>query len=52
VSYVRDVGLGLPGVREAHVTYVPTGALIWVLVDGAAEGAIVVHSSMNSFDLL
>ena len=52
VTYVTDPGLGKPGVQEAHVTHVPSGRLIWVLVDGAADTAIWVHSSMNSFDLL
>jgi hypothetical protein len=28
------------------------GRLIWVLVDGADQRAIMVHSSMNSFDVL
>ncbi|MBC7739064.1 MAG: hypothetical protein H7245_18040 [Candidatus Saccharibacteria bacterium] len=52
VTYVTDAGGGAAGVKEAHVTYLPTGKLIWVLVDGAAEDRIVVQSSMNSFDLL
>ena len=52
LTFVSDPGAGLAGVAEAHVTYVPTGGLIWVLVDGANDTAIMVHSSMNSFDLL
>ncbi len=52
VTYLTDPGVGAEGVKEAHITYLPTGKLIWVLVDGAAEDRIMVHSSMNSFDLL
>ena len=51
VTYVSDPGAGLAGVQEAHITYLPTGKLIWVLVDGAGEASLMVHSSMNSFDL-
>jgi serralysin len=53
VTFVTDPGAGLAGVKEAHIVYVPTGSLIWVLVDGAADTAILVQSSsINSFDLL
>ena len=51
VTYVSDPGAGLAGVQEAHITYLPTGRLIWVLVDGAGAASVMVHSSMNSFDL-
>lgn len=52
VVYVTSLGAGLAGVKEAHITYLPTGKLIWILVDGQGDASIMVHSSMNSFDLL
>ena len=52
VTYVADPGAGLTTVKEAHITYLPTGKLIWVLVDGAGDASIIVHSSINSFDLM
>ena len=52
LSYVTDAGAGNAGVREAHVVHIPTGRLVWVLYDGAADTGIIVHSGTASFDLL
>ncbi|MBC7477320.1 MAG: hypothetical protein H7317_04400 [Pseudorhodobacter sp.] len=52
LTYVTDAGAGNAGVKEAHVVHVPTGRLVWVLYDGAADTSIVVHSGAISFDLL
>lgn len=37
---------------DVLITYLPTNRLIWVLIDAADEPAIILQSSMNSFDLL
>ena len=52
VTFVTVAGAGRPGVAEAQVTYLPDARLCWILVDGADEAAIMLQSSMNSFDLL
>ncbi len=52
VTFALVAGAGQPAVAEAFVRYLPTSRLIWMLVDGADEGAILLQSSMNSFDLL
>ena len=52
VTFVTMAGAGHSAVAEAQVTYLPANRLIWILVDGAQETAILLQSSMNSFDLL
>ncbi len=52
VTFVTLPGAGQSGVAEALITYLPQNLLIWTTVDGADEAAILLHSSMNSFDLL
>ena len=52
VTVSTVVGAGRPGVAEVSVTYLPTHKLIFVVVDGAAQDAILLQSSANSFDLL
>ena len=52
VTFVTVAGAGRAGVAEAYVTYLPLDRLIWILVDGGDEAAILLQSSMNSFDLL
>ena len=52
VTFVNVAGAGRAAVAEAYVTYLPDNRLIWVLVDGGDEAAIMLQSSMNSFDLL
>ncbi len=52
VTFVTLAGAGRAGVAEACITYLPLNRLVWILVDGADEAAILLQSSMNSFDLL
>ena len=52
ITYVSDPGAGNAAVKEAHVTYLPTGKLICVLVDGAADASVMVHSGTAVFDLM
>ncbi|MEO8241605.1 MAG: calcium-binding protein [bacterium] len=52
VSFVKTPDVGSGKHAEAYITYLPTGTVVWLLVDGADTPHIMVHSSMNSFDLL
>ena len=52
VAITNLAGAGNAAVAEVVVTYLPTGILVWTIVDGASEAAITLHSSMNSFDIL
>lgn len=45
-------GLGQAGVADLRVTHIASGQVIWTIVDGSAEAAVLVQSTMNSFDLL
>lgn len=37
---------------EVQITHIPTGRVIWTLVDGAAQDAILMQSGAVTFDLL
>ncbi len=52
LTFTTLPGAGNAAVAEALVTYIPTGVLVWTLIDGAAQSVILLQSSMNSFDLL
>ena len=52
VTFQTVAGAGNAAIQEAMITYLPQSALIWIVVDGADQASIMVHSSMNSFDLL
>ena len=52
VSFAALADVGHPGLAEAMVTYLPTGRVIFVLVDGAGLTSIPLQSSANTFDLL
>ena len=52
VTFSNLPGAGNAAVAEALVTYIPSGMLVWTLVDGADLAAIMLQSSMNSFDVL
>ena len=52
VTFATVAGAGAPDELEALITYLPLNRVVWILVDGADEPSITVHSSMNSFDLL
>ena len=43
---------GSEDLREAFVTYRPTGQIIWALVDGEEQDSIVVKVGTDIFDLL
>lgn len=45
-------GVGQAGLAEVRVSLAATGQVIWTIADGAAQSAMLLHSSMNSFDLL
>jgi serralysin len=52
VTFQTVAGAGNAAIQEAMITYLPQSRLIWIVVDGADQAAIMIHSSMNSFDLL
>ncbi|MFV0513767.1 MAG: calcium-binding protein [Jhaorihella sp.] len=43
---------GDDGVQEAFVIYIPTGQILWALVDGAGQGEINLQIGAEVFDLL
>lgn len=52
ITFQTLEGAGDVATQEALITYLPQSRLIWVVVDGAEQAAIILQSSMNSFDLL
>ncbi len=52
LTFTNLPGAGTAAVAEALITYLPTGRLVWTLVDGADLPAILLQSAMNAFDLL
>jgi hypothetical protein len=52
VQYSETDGAGMAGTEEAFITHVPSGLLMWALVDGAAEDHIFLRSNGETFDLL
>ncbi len=52
VTFINTPGAGKAAIAEAYITYLPLDRLCWILVDGADEAAIILQSSINSFDLL
>jgi hypothetical protein len=52
VNFAETPGAGLAGVAEAFVIYRPTGQILWALVDGGAQGEILLQAGGASFDLL
>jgi Ca2+-binding RTX toxin-like protein len=52
VNFAQTQGAGAAGVDEAFVIYRPTGQILWALVDGEAQGAIVLDIGGQVFDLL
>jgi Ca2+-binding RTX toxin-like protein len=52
VTTVNLPGAGLAGVAEVRVTYIPTGMLVWTIVDGADDAAILMNVGAATFDLL
>ncbi|MEX5729505.1 hypothetical protein Ga0609869_002858 [Rhodovulum iodosum] len=52
VALAETPRAGLQGVAEAFVTYLPTGQILWALVDGAAQDSLNVSIGGEVFDLL
>lgn len=52
VSYAITPGAGQADVAEAFVTYLPTGQIIWALVDGAAQEGIALQIGGLTYDLV
>ena len=52
VNLANTPGAGAADVAEAFVIFRPTGQILWALVDGAAETAIIVQAGSQVFDLL
>ena len=52
VRLATGAGIGQAGVQEAYVTYLPSGQILWALVDGAAQGQINLMIGGQTFDLL
>ncbi|SPF79829.1 M10 family metallopeptidase C-terminal domain-containing protein [Pseudoprimorskyibacter insulae] len=43
---------GSPDVPELFITHIPTGNLLWALVDGAVNEQLIVTSGAEKFDLM
>ncbi|APZ54167.1 putative calcium-binding protein [Salipiger abyssi] len=52
VQRATTPGAGAAGVQEVFITHIPSGDLLWALVDGDAQGALMVTANGVSFDLL
>ncbi len=52
VNFAETAGAGRAGVAEAFVIWRPTGQILWALVDGAAQGQILLALGGDTFDLL
>ena len=52
VSYANTDSAGAAGVAEAFVIYRPTGQIIWALVDGAGQDALLLQIGSEVHDLL
>ena len=55
LAHTSDAGgerAGDDAVQEAFVTYIPTGQIIWALVDGGGQTEINLQIGGEVFDLL
>lgn len=52
VTLANTDGAGNAGIDEAFVTHVPSGQVLWALVDGGAEMSIMLTAGGDTFDLL
>ena len=52
VNWADTPRAGIDGFAEAFVVHRPTGLIVWALVDGASQGAILVEAGGEVFDLL
>ena len=52
VQRATTPGAGDATVQEVFITHLPSGDLLWALVDGAAQSALQVSAGGSTFDLL
>ncbi len=52
VNFANTPGAGDAAADEAFVIYRPTGQILWALVDGGAQDAILLRLGGETFDLL
>ncbi|MFC3615729.1 calcium-binding protein [Lutimaribacter marinistellae] len=52
VQVTETANAGVAGVQEAFITHIPTGNLLWALVDGDAQDAINLRIGAEIHDLL
>jgi hypothetical protein len=52
ISYATTPGAGQAEVAEAFVIYRPTGQIVWALVDGAAQPAVMLQIGGQLYDLV
>ncbi|MFC3615724.1 hypothetical protein ACFORG_18370 [Lutimaribacter marinistellae] len=52
VQRAETENAGVAGVQEAFITHIPSGNLLWALVDGDGQGAINLQIGGQVFDLL
>ncbi|MFC3615726.1 calcium-binding protein, partial [Lutimaribacter marinistellae] len=52
VQVTETANAGVAGVQEAFITHIPSGNLLWALVDGDAQDAINLRVGGEVFDLL
>ncbi|MFC3615728.1 M10 family metallopeptidase C-terminal domain-containing protein [Lutimaribacter marinistellae] len=52
VQTAETANAGVAGVQEAFITHIPSGNLLWALVDGDGQGGINLQIGDQVFDLL
>ncbi|MBE2275858.1 MAG: M10 family metallopeptidase C-terminal domain-containing protein [Rhodobacteraceae bacterium] len=52
VNFANTQGAGSATADEAFVIYRPTGQILWALIDGGAQDAILLHLGGATYDLL
>ncbi|MFC3615727.1 calcium-binding protein [Lutimaribacter marinistellae] len=52
VQVAETANAGVAGVQEAFITHIPSGNLLWALVDGDGQDAINLQIGGDVFDLL
>lgn len=52
VNFTETPGAGAGGTEEAFVIYRPSGQIIWALVDGADQDAMILRLNGMEYDLL
>ena len=52
IQRTETTGAGVAGVEEIFVTHIPSGNLLWALVDGDGQGQINIQIAGQVYDLL